>query len=49
MGGLRQRESALLEARNHSGGCYLEVMIPETESQPLSNEIINRVYKTYPR
>ena len=42
-------ESALLEARNHSGGCYLEVMIPETESQPLSNEIINRVYKTYPR
>ena len=42
-------ESALLEARNHSGGCYLEVMIPETESQPLSKEIINRVYKTYPR
>jgi len=41
-------ESALLEARNHSGGCYLEVMIPETESQPLSKKIINRVYKTYP-
>lgn len=42
-------ESALVEARNHPGGCYLEVMIPETESQPLSKEIINRVYKTYPR
>ena len=41
-------ESALVEARNHSGGCYLEVMIPETESQPLSKKIINRVYKTYP-
>jgi indolepyruvate decarboxylase len=41
-------ESALLEARNHSGACYLEVMIPETESQPLSKKIINRVYKTYP-
>jgi indolepyruvate decarboxylase len=41
-------ESALAEARNHSGACYLEVMIPETESQPLSKKIINRVYKTYP-
>jgi indolepyruvate decarboxylase len=41
-------ESALVEARNHSGACYLEVMIPETESQPLSKKIINRVYKTYP-
>ena len=41
-------ESALVEARNHPGGCYLEVMIPETESQPLSKKIINRVYKTYP-
>ena len=41
-------ESALVEARNHQGACYLEVMIPETESQPLSKKIINRVYKTYP-
>jgi len=41
-------ESALVEARNHSGACYLEVMIPETESQPLSKKIINRIYKAYP-
>jgi indolepyruvate decarboxylase len=40
-------ESALEEARNHRGACYLEVMIPETESQPLSKKIINRIYKTY--
>ena len=42
-------ESALEEARNHPGACYLEVMIPEAESQPLPKETINRVYKTYPR
>jgi len=41
-------ESALVEARNYPGGCYLEVMIPETESQPLSKKIINRIYKAYP-
>jgi indolepyruvate decarboxylase len=41
-------ESALVEARNHSGACYLEVMIPETESQPMSKKIINRIYKAYP-
>jgi indolepyruvate decarboxylase len=41
-------ESALVEARNHRGACYLEIMIPETESQPLSKKIINRIYKAYP-
>lgn len=41
-------ESALEEARNHRGACYLEVMIPETESQPLPKKIINRIYKAYP-
>ena len=40
-------ESALVEARNNSGACYLEVMIPETESQPMPKKIINRIYKTY--
>ena len=40
-------ESALVEARNHPGGCYLEVMIPETESQPLPKKTINHIYKTY--
>jgi indolepyruvate decarboxylase len=40
-------ESALVEARNHLGGCYLEVMIPETESQPLPKKTINHIYKTY--
>lgn len=39
-------ESALEEARNHNGGCYLEVMIPETESQPLSRSAIDNIYKT---
>ena len=42
-------ESALEEARNHRGACYLEVMIPETESQPLSKKTINRIYKTFVR
>jgi len=42
-------ESALEEARNHRGACYLEVMIPETESQPLSKKTINRIYKTFIR
>jgi indolepyruvate decarboxylase len=42
-------ESALETARNHSGACYLELMIPPEESQPLSKKTINRVYKTYPR
>jgi indolepyruvate decarboxylase len=42
-------ESALEEARNHPGGCYLEVMIPEAESQPLSKKTINRIYKTFIR
>jgi len=39
-------ELALEEARNHNGGCYLEVMIPETESQPLSRSAIDNIYKT---
>ena len=39
-------ESALEEARNHNGGCYLEVMIPETESQPLPRSAIDNIYKT---
>jgi indolepyruvate decarboxylase len=39
-------ESALDEARNHNGGCYLEVMIPETESQPLTRSAIDNIYKT---
>jgi indolepyruvate decarboxylase len=39
-------ESALEEARNHHGGCYLEIMIPETESQPLPRSVIENIYKT---
>jgi indolepyruvate decarboxylase len=42
-------ESALAEARNHSGACYLELMIPPEESQPLSKKTINRIYKTFIR
>jgi indolepyruvate decarboxylase len=39
-------ESALEEARRHDGGCYLELMIPEAESQPISVARQDRVYKT---
>jgi indolepyruvate decarboxylase len=38
-------ESALEEARRHNGGCYLELMIPETESQPISVARQDRLYK----
>lgn len=39
-------ESALLTARAHSSGSYLEVMIPESESQALPRSIIDNLYKT---
>jgi hypothetical protein len=42
-------ESALQTARNHPGACYLELMIPPEESQPLPKKTINRIYKTFPR
>ncbi len=39
-------ESALKKARSHDAACYLEVMIPEEESQPLPDALIDRIYKT---
>lgn len=40
-------ESALEEARQHRGGCYLELMIPESESQPEAKSITERLYKSH--
>lgn len=39
-------DAAMNEARNHSGAAYLEVMIPESESQPLPRSELDHLYKT---
>ena len=39
-------EAALKKARSHKGACYLEIMIPEEESQPLPGAVLNQIYKT---
>ena len=39
-------DSALEEARRHHTGSYLELMIPETESQPIAKARQNRLYKS---
>jgi len=36
---------ALRKARNHRSGSYLEVMIPEIESQPLPSAVLDHLYK----
>jgi len=38
-------EAALDQARHHPGGVYLEVMIPDTESQPWPQPELDRLYK----
>lgn len=38
-------EQAIATAQAHDGGCYIEVMIPETESQPIPRAMIDRIYK----
>ena len=38
-------EDALAAINAGDAGAYIEVMIPESESQPLPKEIIDQVYK----
>jgi len=38
-------EDALAAINAHDAGAYIEVMIPETESQPLPRAIIDRTYR----
>lgn len=38
-------EDALIKARHHNGGVYLEIMIPASESQPLPKDVLERIYK----
>lgn len=38
-------DTALRKARSHRGGSYLELMIPDTESQPLPKSNLNHLYK----
>ncbi len=39
-------EVALDRARSHKGACYLEVLIPAEESQPLERSLIDNLYRT---
>lgn len=41
-------DEALDAIDRHDGGCYIEVMIPAAESQPLPAEVIDRAYKLRP-
>ena len=41
-------DAALDVIERHDGGCYVEVMIPAEESQPLPAEVIERGYKLRP-
>lgn len=44
----QELEDALLQIRTHdSGGAYLEVLIPAEESQPLPEELIERLHQTH--
>jgi indolepyruvate decarboxylase len=38
-------DAALDAIETHDGAAYIEVMIPEEESQPLPDEVIDRGYK----
>lgn len=38
-------DAALDAVEKHTGAAYLEVMIPDEESQPLPDEVIDRAYK----
>jgi indolepyruvate decarboxylase len=42
---VRDLEQALEEVTNSDRAAYIEVMIPEVESQPLPKEIIDQIYK----
>ena len=38
-------ETALVDIEGHDGAAYIEVMIPDEESQPLPEDVIDRGYK----
>ena len=42
----QELESAFQAIAEHSGGAYLEVLIPAEESQPLPHELIERLHQT---
>ncbi len=45
VGTVAELEAALAKIATHDGAAYIEVMIPETESQPLPEAIIDNAYK----
>lgn len=45
VGTVAELEAAFAKIATHDGAAYIEVMIPETESQPLSEQIIDNAYK----
>jgi indolepyruvate decarboxylase len=45
VGTVAELEAAFEKIAAHDGAAYIEVMIPEAESQPLSDEIIDNAYK----
>ncbi|MCA0302711.1 MAG: alpha-keto acid decarboxylase family protein [Proteobacteria bacterium] len=45
VGTVAELEAALARIEAHDGAAYIEVMIPETESQPLPEAIIDNAYK----
>ena len=38
-------ETVLVDIESHKGAAYIEVMIPDEESQPLPEDVIDRGYK----
>lgn len=42
---IKDLEETLESLKNHNEAAYIEVMIPETESQPFPEELIDQIYK----
>ena len=42
---IKDLEETLESLKNHDEAAYIEVMIPETESQPFPEELIDQIYK----
>ena len=40
-----RHEDILAKIEKHDGAAYIQVLIPESESQPLPAEVIDRDYK----
>ena len=45
MSTVAELESAITRARSHKGACYIEVLIPAEESQPLERSRIDNLYR----